>query len=295
MNIPLVSIAIVTYNQKDFLRECIESCLDQSYPNIEIVVADDGSTDGTQDLLSIYRSKYPQKFKIITSHLNQGITENSNQAHFACAGKYIAWIGGDDLMLPEKISRQVEYMESHLNCTICYHNLEVFDSVTNRTMFYFNDLSKYSGDVRTSIREGTFNGACSTFVRRDKTPASGFNINLPVASDWLYWVETLHNGGTIEYIDEVLGRYRRHNKNSSQTGNLISQGETDVLSTCQIILCKYPQYFSDVLINYSSRLISLRHKVNYFECLWCSFKLRPTFRATLGLLVYIVTFGYLKL
>jgi glycosyltransferase involved in cell wall biosynthesis len=255
MNFPLVSIAIVTYNQKDFLRDCIESCLSQDYPNFEIVVADDGSTDGTQVMLTNYRTKYPQKFKIILSSTNQGITQNCNLVHFACTGKYVAWMGGDDIMLPNKINRQVSYMESHDNCSICYHNLEVFDSLTNNTIDYFNRRLKYSGDVRVSIRKGTFNGACSTFVRREKTPLSGFNVSLPVASDWLYWVETLVSGGTIEYIDEVLGRYRRHSKNVSQVGNLISQGELDMFSSCQIIMCKYPQYFSEVICNYSDRLI----------------------------------------
>jgi glycosyltransferase involved in cell wall biosynthesis len=295
MILPLVSIAIVTYNQKDFLNDCIESCLNQDYKNIEIVVANDGSTDETIELLANYNKKYPNKFKIITSEINQGITKNHNLAHHACTGKYIAWMGGDDIMLPNKISKQVHYMESNPDCTICYHNLEVFDSISNNIINYFNDKIKYTGDVHTSIRNGSFNGACSTLVRREKTPIDGFNVSLPVASDWLYWIETLHNGGTIDYIDEVLGRYRRHDKNSTRTEHYISQGETDVLLTCQIIFCKYPQYFNDALVNYSKRLITLRHRVNYFDCLLYSFKLKPSIRSSLGLIAYVGSFGYLKL
>lgn len=59
---PLVSIAIITYNQKEYLRECIESCLSQDYPNIEIVIADDCSTDGTQAMLRDYERAYQNKF-----------------------------------------------------------------------------------------------------------------------------------------------------------------------------------------------------------------------------------------
>jgi glycosyltransferase involved in cell wall biosynthesis len=211
--IPLVSIAIITYNQKEYLKECIESVLEQDYENIEIVVADDCSTDGTQEMLKGYEEKYPNKFVLKLSDRNQGITKNSNLAHFACKGKYIAWMGGDDLMLPGKIRRQVEYMENNPECTICYHNLDVFQSDTNETLYYFNENNKYEGDVRVVIKYGTFNGGCSNMVRADKVPKNGFNETLPIASDWLFWCECLLNGGTINYIDEVLGRYRRHQKN----------------------------------------------------------------------------------
>ncbi len=101
-NLPLVSVAVITYNQKEFLRECIESILAQDYPNLEIVIADDASSDGTQDMLRDYDVQFPDKFVLKLAGRNQGITANSNEAHFACTGKYIAWMGGDDLMLPGK-------------------------------------------------------------------------------------------------------------------------------------------------------------------------------------------------
>ena len=116
--LPLVSISIITYNQKDFLRECIESALAQDYPHLEIVVADDGSKDGTHEMLHDYQARYPDKFVLRLAERNQGITANSNAAHFACTGKYIAWMGGDDLLLPGKIRRQVEFMVALPVCTL---------------------------------------------------------------------------------------------------------------------------------------------------------------------------------
>lgn len=292
---PLVSIAIVTYNQKEFLKECIESCLAQDYPNLEIVVADDGSSDGTHELLNDYDMNYPGKFVLRLSKENQGITNNSNAAHFACSGKYIAWMGGDDLMLPGKISKQVSFMEKNPNCSICYHNLDVFDSDTNRTIKFFNQNRKISGDIVKVIRYGTFNGACSNLVRADKAPKHGFDVTIPVASDWLYWVETLGNGGTINYIDEVLGRYRRHGENVTNTKAHVTQNELDHLLACQIIIAKYPHYFSYAIEAYSNKLISLRKKLNYFSCLWKSFCLSPSIKAVGGICVFLCTFGMLKL
>ena len=292
---PLVSIAIITYNQKEYLRECIQSCLTQDYPNFEIVVADDCSTDGTQDLLEEYKVKYPGKFVLRFAEKNMGITANSNAAHFACSGKYIAWMGGDDLMLPEKLTKQVDFMEKNLNCTICYHNLEVFDSDTNRTISYFNENLKLNGDIRTSIRAGTFNGACSNLVRANKAPQHGFNNSLPISSDWLYWVETLSNGGTINYIDEVLGRYRRHSNNITAKKDFVTQNELDHLTSCQIIMARLPEYFSDAVYVYSKRLLHMRHKSNYLHCLWTSICLRPSVKAICALIINLLTVGKVKL
>jgi len=292
---PLVSIAIITYNQKDYVRECIESCLAQDYLNFEIVVADDCSTDGTQDLLREYDAKYPGKFVLRLAEKNQGITPNSNAAHFACTGKYIAWMGGDDLMLPGKLSKQVAFMEANSDCTICYHNLDVFDSNTNKTLRYFNEKRWFNGDISTSIRESTFNGACSNLMRANKAPKHGFDESLPVASDWLYWVETLGNGGTINYLDEVLGRYRRHADNITRREAYVTQSELDHLVTCQIIMAKFPQYFSDAMYVYALKILELRHKVNYFHCLFKSISLRPTVKAFGALFIHIFTFGKVRL
>ncbi len=93
-NHPLVSVAVVTYNQKDFLRECVESVLAQDYSNFEIVVADDGSKDGTQEMLLDYESRIKGKFVLRLSPSNRGITSNQNLALSACSGKYISCMAG---------------------------------------------------------------------------------------------------------------------------------------------------------------------------------------------------------
>ena len=67
------------------------------------------------------------------------MTGNSNRAFFACRGEYIAWMGGDDLMLPGKLEAQFEFMTSDTKCVLSYHNLDVFDSDTASTICQFND------------------------------------------------------------------------------------------------------------------------------------------------------------
>lgn len=287
--IPLVSVAIITYNQKEYLRECIESVLSQTYANIEIVVADDASTDGTREMLLDYSNAYPVKFNLQLGDINVGITKNSNRAHFSCKGKYIAWMGGDDLMGSKKIEKQVAFMEKNPRCVICYHNLEVFNSETNKTLYYFNEKNKpRSGGFTKSLKYGVFNGACSTMIRRSHAPKNGFDSRLPVASDWLYWLETLEKGGEIEYINQVLGRYRRHKNNVTlYKENNIPQGFLDHLQTCNIMLFKYPRFNSMIFRRYAYALFHARkHVSDYNGIIRASLKIKISLKAFYALLCY---------
>jgi glycosyltransferase involved in cell wall biosynthesis len=294
---PLVSVAIITYNQKDYLRECIESVLAQDYPNIEIVVADDASTDDTQDMLKEYDQKYPGKFVLRLSEKNQGITANSNLAHFACSGKYIAWMGGDDLMLPGKITDQVSMMESDPECTISYHDLEFFESNSNKKLYLKSEkfgLGNFF--VNDVIRNGTLNGACASMIRASKAPAHGFNRDIPVASDWLYWVETMMDDGKMCYINKVLGRHRRHENNvtNPKKDGTVGQNVVDILNSCNYIMSIYPCYFKDAMHRYSQQLVSLRFVADYKNVLLFSLKIKFRFKYFIALAIYILSIGKIK-
>ena len=295
-NYPLVSVAIITYNQKQYLIECLESCLAQDYPNFEIVVADDGSTDGTHELLNDYALCYPGRFVLRLSEKNQGITKNSNAAHFACSGDYVAWIGGDDVMLPGKISKQVEYMERHSECTICYHDLDVFDDDTGRTLYFYSDKNKpREGGISVVIRNGVFNGACSTMVRASKVPISGYNELLPVASDWCYWVDTLANGGGVNYLPEVLGRYRRHANNVTFVRDGIGQNSLDHLNTCNYVISMYPEHAADAFYCYAKNIRSLRKKLPYLTSVFFAVKVTGDVRSIFALVLFVFTLGRFRL
>lgn len=289
--IPLVSIAIVTYNQKIYLEECIESILDQDYSNIEIIVADDGSTDGTHEMLHDYNQKHRGLFVLHLAVKNLGITKNHNVAHFSCNGKYIAWMGGDDLMLPGKLSKQVAFMEANPECTLLYHNLDVFYSDGNQDSYLLNSKKNAKeGDIKTMIKYGSFNGGCSTMLRRSRAPQYGFDERLPIASDWMYWVDALGNGGEIRFLDEVLGRYRRHANNVTSQNNY--NAYIDHLNSCNILLTKYPYLQKIILYRYSENLRALRYKekANYLNWLKASFRVGLNSKSLVALLLYFFSF-----
>ncbi len=249
MKTPLVSIALRSFNQKDFLKESLDSVLAQSYQNIEIIVADDASTDGSQSLITDYQEQYPGKIFPILNENNLGHTKNLNKALFACKGKYVSIFDGDDIMHPQKIEKQVEFMEQNPNCTICYHNTEFFDNKTAETLYIKNHKNNsYQGGVKTMIKYGMFTTNISNLIRKEKIPAQGADERISIASDWIFYVETLMNGGKICYLDEVLARVRRHPGNITQTRFL--KNLSDQYLSSFIILRKYPRYTFQVIFRW---------------------------------------------
>ncbi|WP_309678785.1 glycosyltransferase [Polaromonas sp.] len=289
---PLVSVAVVTYNQKEFLKECIESILIQDYPNIEIVVADDGSTDGTDQLLRAYQQEAKRPFVLRMAEKNQGVTRNQNAAVFACSGKYISWMAGDDLMLPGKISKQVEFLENNPDYSICYHDLDIFDSRTNQTIKKFSQTDKPRvGDLATLVKYGSFNGAVSNMVRRSSSPKNGFDPRIPVASDWLYFVECLWSGGKIGYVNEVLARHRRHDNNvtSSSIKRPSLTGIQDHLFSCEVIASRAPWMVKEINGRKANLFLSLRWMDNgkfYGSYLRASLIYKFRLKVFVGLLAY---------
>ena len=130
----------------------MNSVLSQDYEKIKIIVSDDCSTDGTVDLIKEYSKKYPKKIIPLFSDRNLGLTQNIDRATKHCEGKYISHLGGDDIMLKDKISSQVEFMERNPDCSICYHDVLAFDSDTKQTLYYFSKSTVWKEYLETRQR-----------------------------------------------------------------------------------------------------------------------------------------------
>ncbi len=219
MTTPLVSVLVVSYNQEDFIEEALRSALDQDYDNLRVVIADDGSTDRTPEFIMAIAEEYPGRLVPLVGGPNLGITGNSNRALEACEGKYVAFMGGDDVLLPGKIRAQVRWMEERPNLVMSYHDLDVFDSESGTTLWIWTDHhTTRSGGAACVVENGTFMGATSVMVRLDLVPDLKFDPRIPISSDWLYWIEVLAiSGKEIGFMPGIYARYRRHSRNVTVT------------------------------------------------------------------------------
>ena len=303
MNKPLVSVMIITYNQREFLRENIESILVQDYgiENIEIVIADDASTDGTKEMLLDYKSNYPDNFILKISKENQGITKNSNLGLFPCTGKYIFIMGGDDLMYQYKISSQVKFLEENSDKVACYHDLDVFRCDGSQKVILSKKLNMaipMSGKKNVVAMHGCFMGATSLAFKRDSIPIGGYNEMLPFASDFLFTYQLLENGGEIGYINKILGGYRRHANNitSRKNKSQIIKNTVDHLNSNNIILSNDQSLGKEYLHKTGADLTTLRNvKGIYLRILLMSFIARPRLKVLGVILINIISLGKIKL
>lgn len=121
-----VSVCVVTYNQKKYIRQCLQSIVDQQTSfDFEIIVGDDASTDGTREIIDEFQIRYPQLIKPIFHTSNIGPFDNYRYVHRIACGEYIAHLDGDDYWLPGKLTYQVAFLDEHLQCAAVYTNANV--------------------------------------------------------------------------------------------------------------------------------------------------------------------------
>lgn len=143
----LVSINCITYNHEKYISKAIEGFLMQKTDfDFEILIHDDASTDGTQNIIKKYQEKYPDIIKPILQKENKyskGIKRIGYlYNHKRAKGKYIAWCEGDDYWTDEyKLQKQINYMESHEDCGLIFHNAKMVNEITQKDNGYMIDLN----------------------------------------------------------------------------------------------------------------------------------------------------------
>jgi len=232
---PLVSILVITYNQSHLIQETIESCLRQSYENFEIVVSDDGSTDATPLLLQNLQAAHPTKIKLVLNPVNRGITANCNAGLAFCEGEFIALMGGDDLLLPEKLLLQVQAFRRIPELTLSYHPCFVMrdgqltELIGNRRKDVVLNLAQMIGNFGAQLP------GPSTMVRAAAVPDYGFKSELQTASDWMFYIDVSARG-RVERLDIPLAVYRQHDAN---VGHHYFSYSSDFLKTLAFAKSQY--------------------------------------------------------
>jgi glycosyltransferase involved in cell wall biosynthesis len=213
---------MTAYNHEQFIGEALESVLRQQFKDFEIVIIDDASSDRTPHIIAEYTKRYRPKIKPIYHQHNEGITSTFIEALRQLSGTYAAFLSGDDIFLPGKLARQTDIMERDLECVISYHDVDVFESDTGRTIKCWNtgpdSSSGREGDTGSVLRDmleniGDFMLSGAVMVRRKAIPRSCVYPDTPVV-DLLFHLEVLaQNPGKVRFINEILFRYRRHRLN----------------------------------------------------------------------------------
>ena len=237
----LVSAILPTYNQAPFVESAVLSAVEQDYPDVQVVVSDDGSTDGTDEIVRDLARRYPDRITPIVGLPNVGITENCNRTLRACRGELVAFHAGDDLWLPGKLSRQVAWFEEDPRRVLCGHDVEVFDSTTGAAMYRWSQVKALSSGhaVDDFIRDGNPFHPLGNMVRAAAVPPSGYDGRILLASDWRFFVDCVaRGGGTFGHVEGVWARYRQWPGNVSKREEEMLQ---DLLLTLDLLEAEYPE------------------------------------------------------
>lgn len=203
---PLISVIIPTYNVEFYVEEALKSVLAQTYTNLEIIAVDNGSTDRTRDVLQPYIDK--NKVVYIRQD-NRGLAGARNTGIRSSRGEYIAFLDADDIFLPEKLERQVAYLETHPQCGVCYCGIWHFYDEKPDDLFKL-DYAYYSGvDVLPNLLRKNFVNPLSVVIRRSEVERVGFfDESYWHGEDWEYWVRLAYHGTVFCYLPDALAKYR---------------------------------------------------------------------------------------
>lgn len=203
-----VSIVSISYNQEKYIAQALESFVKQRTNFMfEIIIADDGSTDRTPDIISGYAEKFPDLFKPILRKKNIGIQPNLVDAMQKATGQYVALCEGDDYWTdPLKLQKQVDFLDKKPEYSLCFHLVKVFyENKENGTSIY-PDPDNLPTLTTESLLQRNFIQTNSVMYRRKSYDHTPLDI-LPL--DW--YLHLYHAmSGKIGLIKDVMSAYRRH-------------------------------------------------------------------------------------
>lgn len=182
---PLVSVVVATYNMGQHIEGAIDSILQQSFRDLEVIVVDDGSSDDTQERLQQYRND--ERVRIIRTD-NQGQPKAKNLGIQNARGKYIAFCDADDLWAPDKLERQIPVFIQDPEVGVVYTDVKYIDE---RGEVYEKEggYKRYSGFVTDKLLIKNFVPFGTSIIRRECLDQVGlFDESLPMGIDWDLWL-----------------------------------------------------------------------------------------------------------
>lgn len=210
MNEVLLSVCIITYNQKEFIQQCIDGALFQNTSfKYEIIINDDNSTDGTSAICEAAAAQNPLQITYCRNIQNLGMINNWIESIKRCKGKYIALCEGDDYWTdPNKLQKQVDFLEANPEYSICFSGFKTLDEYTHQETIKIP--LPQSINIESIIEQNNYATATTVFHARYMKPVPEWFSNM-VFADWPLYISVLAASNKKAYcINDVTTVYRIH-------------------------------------------------------------------------------------
>lgn len=198
-----VSIVTISFNQGEFLKECIDSVVDQDYEDLEYIVVDPGSTDGSRELIQSYGNAITKKIL----EPDDGPVDGLNKGFAHATGDIYGFINADDKLLQGTLKKIVQYFASHSQVDVVSGHGYMIDAYGNRTRRFFSDrfsLLRYAYGPCGLFQQGTF------FTADIFWKVGGFNPGDGICWDGELWTDMALHGARFNVINAYLAEHRIH-------------------------------------------------------------------------------------
>lgn len=281
---PKVSIIIPIYNGANYMREAIDSALNQTYNNIEIIVVNDGSSDNTEEIALSYGKsiKYYKKE-------NGGVSTALNLALTKMTGDFFSWLSHDDVYLPEKIETQINYLTNNYGFdsnTILYSNYFIIDekSIIKYEKVLNND--ELIKKPEYSLLRNAINGITLLIPKKAFDECGNFSIDLKCTQDYELWFRMMDKYNFI-HIPYTLAKTRVHSGQETNTNpKVITEGNPLWIKMMDSVPDKRKKLLEGSVYNYYYEMACFLGKTPYIEslkyCIEKLHKLDPNINITLS-------------
>jgi len=286
-NKPTVSIIIPTYNRRQSISRSIESVLNQTYRDFELIIVDDGSTDNTKELVADFND---ERIRYVRHEENKGEAAARNTGIKAARCDYIAYQDSDDEWLPEKLARQIELLENASpEVGVIYTGFWKAEN-HKRTYVPFSWVSQKNGDIHKELLKGNFIGSPVVLIKKECFNKVGlFDEKLRNLVDWEMWLR-VSKYYHFKCIDEPLVIAHYHSDN-------VSSNHHAFIETLESVLEKYSDEFTSdkklmakCYIDIGNLLVVHKETQNGRNYLIKAIKLYP-FNVKLLLVIFFTFFG----
>jgi glycosyltransferase involved in cell wall biosynthesis len=215
-----ISIVTLSFNQRAYLQEAMDSVLSQGYPDLEYIVVDPGSSDGSRELIS----GYGDRIRLAIFEPDSGAADGLNKG-FACAtGDIYGFLNADDLLFPGALNRVAEFFEAHPECDMAMGNGYVIDGAGRK----LRHIKARDFTVRRYLYGGTSWMQQSTFFRREMyIRSSKFNLQNRTCWDGELFVNMAKVGATVGYVNADLSGFRMYATSISGSGTNLAAYKKD--------------------------------------------------------------------
>lgn len=257
----LVSIIIPCYNQSHFLDETLQSVLNQTYPNWECIIVNDGSKDLTETIAQSWTKK-DNRFQYFYKD-NGGLSCARNFGLKKASGHFVQFLDADDILRPEKLNASINQLKKIEENNVVITNFELFTNNSLKTEPAYCHLSLDFFNLDAILNKWDFEFSipihCAIFPLQ-LVKEIGFNQELKAKEDWYFWIQLFQKNINVSYLDVPMVLYRKHSESMTKSNQFMAKNHILVLDKIKEIIPA--EVYQKFLLNQTLKYFKMTNKAH---------------------------------